>query len=846
MMPSLRLFTTLSGLLLAAQLFGQVNTPNNTLRGRVLYQSSGNKPAKGVRVKEADSNGDYSKDNGDYRLVFQTKRNGAALALEVGPDTREGKKIELVNEKELKAAKLPAGDEELLDIIVCPAGQRDIAAQKYYRILRTTADRELERKKKEVEGLVAQKEKGYQKISDLSLKLDKMQEGLDSSKMREQALYIASINLDRASQMVKDAVRKIEEEDDVEGALVILNLQSLDAAYQEARARKKKINNAIFQIIEGYELKISLLEPQYKFEEASECYERIIKIYEKENYNEEDLGYYYFALGGSRLKNGEYAEALELFPVSIEIEENLFPVDSNYLAALYLFYGHAFRESFNLKPAIECYHKSISLLEQVADPADELLLQAYFDMSMCCAMASDHYESMKYQLMFLNKTREKTIKDSTLLAINYLLSAIIDTREADFVAAEEHIQLGLEIMEQEKGIKNPLKGPLSLLRAKIYLEKGDLEKSLAYAREGTEMYKQLFRETHPYIINGYNLLAWIYYESGVPDSALIYSEKALLIGEKELPENHPDLHTSYSNTALIYRELGRTQDALGMNLTAIEILESAEYHDSIALAGSYFNVAENYSELNNPEKALEYNLRSLAINEKILPADHRNLTWVYEHLAHDYYDLGDMEKSLEFNIKTMLAREKRLPPDHLDLANSYNVLSQIYSNLGDYQKQLEYAQKALSIREKVLPADHIDLAISYSNIGRAYRDVGEYKKGIEYGQKAIQIGERSNPEFPFLNRFYANLGITYVKKRQYAEARKALEKSEKLYPEERVYRGWAMYYMLQDNKINALESLRKAIVLGFKDPKWLETEPDLKNIRKEKGYKDLVEQLKKQ
>lgn len=932
MMPSSRLFTTLSGLFLAAQLFAQTATPNNTLRGRVLYQSSGNKPAKGVRIKETDSNGDYSKDNGDYRLVFQTKRNGAALALEVGPDTRDGKKIELVNEKELKSAKLPAGDEELLDIIVCPAGQRDIAAQKYYRILRTTADRELERKKKEVEDLLAQKEKDYRKISDLSFQLDKMQEGLDSSKMREQALYIASINLDRASQMVKDAVRKIEDEDDVEGALAILNIQALDAAYQEARARKKKINNAIFQIIEGYELKISLLEPQYKFEEASECYERIIKIYEKENYNEEDLGYYYFALGGSRLKNGEYAEALELFPISIGVEENLFPVDSNYLAALYLCYGCAFSASFNLEPAIDCYNKSISLLEQVADPADELLLEAYFEMSMCYAKLNNQYESMKYQLLFSNKTREKTIKDSTALLINYLLSAVIAIRKADFNTAEEYIQSSLEIMGQENGIKNPMTGSLFLLRAKIYLEKGDLEKSLAYAREGTEILKQLYRETHPDIINGYNLLAMIYYESGVRDSALIYTEKALVIGEKELPENHPNLYTSYSNTALIYQELGRIQDALNMNLTATEILESGEYHDSIALADSYFNVAENYSELDNPEKALEYdlkslaigqaifpedhvnlalsydhlakdyldldnlhksleynlkamkirekilsadvdsldlaktyyqlglnysvlgnpekaleyNLKSLAINERILPTGHRDLIWVYEHLAHDYYDLGDMEKSLEFNIKTMLAHKEHLPADHPDLAYSYNVLSQIYSNLGDYQKQLEYAQKALSIREKALPTDHIDLAISYSNIGRAYRDVGDYEKGIEYGQKAIQIGEKSNPVFPYLNRFYANLGITYVKKRQYAEAGKALEKSEKLYPEERVYRGWAMYYTLQDNKMDALESLQKAVTLGFKDLKWLETEPDLKNIRKEKGYKDLVEQLKKQ
>ena len=184
------LFLIFSGLALAFQVFSQASSANKTLQGRVLYQSSGNKPAAGVQIKEKDSNGDYSKNKGEYRLSFQTKRNGAALALEIGSDNRDGKKIELVNEKEVKAAKLPASPDEMLDIIVCPAGQRDIAAQKYYRILRTTADKELEKKKKEVDDLVAQKDKDYKKISDLFAQLDKMQAALDSAKIREQAFSI--------------------------------------------------------------------------------------------------------------------------------------------------------------------------------------------------------------------------------------------------------------------------------------------------------------------------------------------------------------------------------------------------------------------------------------------------------------------------------------------------------------------------------------------------------------------------------------------------------------------------------------------------------------------------------
>ncbi|MCE7924782.1 MAG: tetratricopeptide repeat protein [Haliscomenobacteraceae bacterium CHB4] len=217
----------------------------------------------------------------------------------------------------------------------------------------------------------------------------------------------------------------------------------------------------------------------------------------------------------------------------------------------------------------------------------------------------------------------------------------------------------------------------------------------------------------------------------------------------------------------------------------------------------------------------------------------------YSNLTVAYTNLSEYQKALEFNLKALAIREKILPDNHPDLATSYGIQALIFSNLGEYQKQLDFDLRALTIWEKILPINHPNLVRSYSNVGGAYRNVGEYKKGIEYAQKAILRGEASSPKHPSLHRFYANLGITYIKARHYPEAKAALEKSESLKPEERVYRGWAMYYASQKKKKQAIEGLQKAVTLGFKDLKWLETELDLKNIRKEKGYKELVEQLKK-
>lgn len=748
-------------LLLCLAATANAQPSNNTLRGKILYQSSGNKPAVGVRIAEPDATAVFSVDNGEYLLKFQNKRNGASLDLEVGKDDGKGQKLELVNEKEVKAAKLPADAENILEIIVCPAGQRDIAAQRYYRILRTTADHELEKVKKEFEILLVQKDKDYKKITDLSELITNMQAALDSSKIHKQAFNIASINLDRASQLVKDAVKKIDEANDVEGALRILNAEALDTAYEHASALKKQAEVAIRQVIEGYEFKISLLEPQFKYREVAECYEKIAGIYEKEDYNKEKLVQYFDYVAENLRRNGEYKKALAFGIKALAIREKSLPSDYPHLAPSYTHMALIYRNLGEYQKQLEYNLKALAIWEKIL-PADHTeLAKSYTNLASTYFYLSEYQKALEFNMKALS------IQEKVLPA--------------------DHIDLTLS----------------------------------------------------------YNSLSLVYNNLGEYQKALEFNLKELTIREKIQPASHPDLASAYNNRALIYEHLGEYQKVLELHVKSLTIFEKVLSANHPDLAISYNNLATTYYYLSNYQKQLEFNLKALTIREKVLSTNHPDLAQSYNNLALTYENLGDYQKALEYNQKALAIQEKSLPTDHLDLARSNNNLAFNYHHLGEYEKALESSLKALAIREKVLPVDHPDLAVSYSNIGRAYRDVDDYEKGIEYAQKAIRIGESSRPKHSGLNRFYANLGITYVKARQYPEAKTALEKSEALKTEERVYRGWAMYYALKRQKKQAVESLQKALPLGFKDLKWLESEPDLKNIRKEKGYKEIVEQLKK-
>jgi tetratricopeptide (TPR) repeat protein len=793
---------TICCLFLAANLFGQ--NPNNFLRGRVLYQSSGNKPAIGVRITEPDANGAYSTDNGDYQLKFQTKRAGDLLSLEIGNDDAKGQKLELVNEKEIKTARLPASPEEFLDIIVCPAGQRDAAALKYYRILRTTADRELEKKKKEVDGLLAGKNKDYQKISDLFAQLDQMQAALDSGKIREQAYSIASINIDRASQMVKDAVRKIEEDNDVEGALRLLNVGSLDSAYQRASALLKKADAAILQVVEGYEFKISLLEPQYKYSEIARCYEKIAEIYEKEDYDQEILAKYLASAASYWGQNGNYQKELDFGLKALTIREKVLSPEHPDLAQSYNNLAVVYNKLGEYEKALVLSQEALAIWEKV--------------------LAADHPD----------------------LAAAFNNLAVIYSNLGEYPKALESSLKSLDIREKTLPTDDPDLAKSYTNLAAIYSNLGDQHKALESNLKGLAIREKILSSEHPDLAKSYAHLAAIYGKLGQHQKSLEFNLKAINIQEKILPADHPDLALSYGSLAITYGNLGDQEKSMAFNLKSLTIREKTMSANHPDVATSYSSLATNYGKKGDIQKQLEYNLKALAIREKALPANHPDLAISYNNLAFTYSKLGEYQTSLEYNLKAVKIWELTLPANHPDLVKGYKNLATAYSNLGASQNQLDCSIKAAAILEKSLTVDSLDLALTYANIGRTCRDIADYAKGIEYSQKAILIGEALNPKPAFLNRFYIDIGITFLKANQFPNAKTALEKSENLKAEASVYRVWAMYFGLQNDKSRAIENLRKAVNLGYKDLNWIITDESMANIRSEQGYKEIVTQLQKQ
>lgn len=91
---------------------------------------------------------------------------------------------------------------------------------------------------------------------------------------------------------------------------------------------------------------------------------------------------------------------------------------------------------------------------------------------------------------------------------------------------------------------------------------------------------------------------------------------------------------------------------------------------------------------------------------------------------------------------------------------------------------------------------------------------------------------------------YVNLSTTYLKAKQFDDTYSTLQTLTGKNPTNtHLHYNLACYYSLTGKPQLALDSLKQAISLGYKDINSIQTDPDLDNLRQETSYKEWIETL---
>jgi tetratricopeptide (TPR) repeat protein len=252
---------------------------NVILRGQITLQNSGGQPVQGVQISAFGATPTGSNTFGQFELVLAEKKPGDQVTLTLKKDG-----FEIVNRKELRVV-LRADPDELVEFVMCPAGQRDQYARVYYEIAEQNINKryneELQRINANYERSLKEKEAALQEKNDDLAELQKQRDAA-LAQAQELAEKFAEVNLDDASELYKTAFEYFRQ-GEIEKALAVLDDPKMDAALRQAQEeeqrleeRRKKVKEAIRQSIDNYILKARLCIANFQFVDAETYYQKAI------------------------------------------------------------------------------------------------------------------------------------------------------------------------------------------------------------------------------------------------------------------------------------------------------------------------------------------------------------------------------------------------------------------------------------------------------------------------------------------------------------------------------------------------------------------------------------------
>lgn len=123
------------------------------------------------------------------------------------------------------------------------------------------------------------------------------------------------------------------------------------------------------------------------------------------------------------------------------------------------------------------------------------------------------------------------------------------------------------------------------------------------------------------------------------------------------------------------------------------------------------------------------------------------------------------------------------------------------------------------------------MAIFHYNEGNGSLNRGEWQEAVRHYNMALRHDKHLHP-------VYINLSSAYLKGRRFDEALDTLNTLKSMQPDSpHLYYNLACYHALRGEPEQALEALKQAVKLGFKNTGEIRNDPDLAGLRRTEAYR---------
>jgi eukaryotic-like serine/threonine-protein kinase len=429
--------------------------------------------------------------------------------------------------------------------------------------------------------------------------------------------------------------------------------------------------------------------------------------------------------------------------------------------------------------------------------------------------------------------------------------------------------------------------------ASIYLNLGLYSRAHELSQRALDARETLHGRQDPSTLESMTQLGWILDREG-HDTEAEKLERQALADERRLlgPETPLTLETM-DHLSVIEADQGRYRDAetlarqvmetaartlgaensltlLATNHFALALLQQARYVEAEAQYRKLLEVDRRVLGPDHPQtlaamislavtidaqhrgaEALQLYREVLTVQQRVLGPEHQYTVLTMENLATSLTDAGRFAEGEKLHRQVLAIRLRTLGAEHPETLTTKLNLADVLLKEGRVAEADKLQRDTLAVQQRVLGPQNPNTLISQSNLADILIRERRYEEAEKLASDTWNIQQRTlGPGHPDTVDSLRALGIAMAYRHHYADAdrlfRSALDTLNGADQENR----WSVWYAhacaaAAANRIDdALQYLREAMALGYKDAEGLMADEDLKVLHHNAQFKELIGTLK--
>jgi serine/threonine protein kinase/Tfp pilus assembly protein PilF len=244
---------------------------------------------------------------------------------------------------------------------------------------------------------------------------------------------------------------------------------------------------------------------------------------------------------------------------------------------------------------------------------------------------------------------------------------------------------------------------------------------------------------------------------------------------------------------------------------------------------------------------------NLAARQRVLGPDHPDTVVAMDSLANLLSVAGHLTEAEKLFRETVEIRLRTLGPEHLDTLRSESNLANLLLKEGHVQEAEKLQRGTLATMVRVLGSETPLTLMAQCNLVEVLNQEGRYVEAEELARPTFEVELRTlGPQHPSTLDALRELGIAMAHNHRYPEAstlfRDVIAKqdtSKRQGDRFSVWYSFASAAAAANHSDEALQYLREAIKRGYKNADGLTADDDLKSLRHNPHFQELVAELKR-